>query len=849
MDLTVSKYMALFLCAAALASCFERRTPKNDEGQILLDINVNYRLAYRDRTWVPVDVIASNTERDVAGRIELRTYTGDELQSPIYVLPAQSPKDSNKRFRFHCRLDNTTRIEAMLYHGNRPALVLPASIIVKPVNPEDLFGLVIDKEPADYGFLNMVFTSGEESTRFYREEVSQETIGLLADFPQCYDPYDVIIIGNIDPNRIGERHRALLERYVMDGGMLVVCAGSNAALLRGSWLEALAAIAVGPAELSNDADIAARVFAEPDRAGVRPERQGQFAQLTPAAPEVRVRGEQGVLATVRPIGNGYVAAIAVDAASRLLQDTVGYKRLWRELCGCRRYRGDLSYVSATQHYIERIPEGTGIRLFSRTAVLRYLGLYFAAVIVNWILWNYLKRREISWIFLVVLSFGFTFYAVVYGTAGRAKSSRLNQIEFLRVGPHGGASQITSLVSLLSARSVNLEITLPNKYTLAEDLSAVNPMNIDYRSRRERPPFYAVQSEQPKLERFLVGASELRMFALHSEIQAVGGIEGTLAIADGVIQGTLENRTGLKLRSASVYIDGARYPAQVTPEGISIDLAGFQGKAVTTDPPNQSRGRATRPYGPLLTESAIHSECLDMLFQVDAFEKASGLQLSPLLVAEVEGSPLAPLLLDKAAESIVSTTYLIADIEVDAQGIRRTVSQDLLAKIEGERLQVYAPLGSADWFTDTYEVDPPSASSVSVEIQLPFETSGATQGDIDITVSCSASSPVTCQFVPRGAQRNWPNAHRTHSQEPTFGGAMGYSVRRPSEAVCVTSESYRFSDWRQFQAPDTGMLAGTVYFSEPQGADSALRVSLRAKLQTPLPFAGNEDWKPWPSSAP
>ena len=140
-----------------------------------------------------------------------------------------------------------------------------------------------------------------------------------------------------------------------------------------------------------------------------------------------------VLATIRPVGSGHVATIAVDAAGKALHGTAGFTALWRNLIELREEAAEPNYEFASWQAANTLPSATGIRVYPRSSVLMYLGLYFAVGIVgNWIFWSLLKRREMAWVCLVFVSFGFTAYALVYGTAGRAKATEISQLEVLRL---------------------------------------------------------------------------------------------------------------------------------------------------------------------------------------------------------------------------------------------------------------------------------------------------------------------------------------------------------------------------------------------------------------------------------
>jgi hypothetical protein len=857
----------------ALVSCFDLGNTKDREGDFLLDLNVNYRLGYRDGSWVPIDVVVNNTARDVDGHVELRTYVGDELQSPMYRIPAQSPKSSKKRFRLYCRLDHTTRIEAMLYHKNSPVLPVPATIKINPINSEDLLGLVIDKEPADYGFLNMVFTIGDRSIRYYREEISQETLGLLADFPQCYEPYDAVIVGDIDPGRVAERHRTLLQRYVVEGGILIICTGANAANLRGSWLEDLAGVTIGPTTPVNDAELAAQVFGESDRAGVRPERQGQFAEINPVDPAVRVRGENAVLTAVRPWGSGFIATLAVDASSRLLQDTEGYKRLWRELCGYRRYRGDLNYGAATEYYLNQMPGQAGIQLFSKASVMWYLFLYFViAIVVNWLVCNALKRRELAWLFLAMFSIGFTAYAMTFGTAGRAKSTQVNQFEVLRVSPRGGSSEIRALASVVTARSSNLSIGLPNEYSLAEGLTSMSPwrLNNPYRGQNAQP-FFLVEGVQPRIDRFLVGASELRVLQVHTETQLPGGIDGSLLREGEVFRGTLVNNTGLELTSPYVLIDGRRYPAILTPQGIEVD-ADVSREAEKQAAQAADRGRGTYPAalgrrrtGPRQQErfaesQGFHAACLNTLFEGDGSKEMRFGRSGPFLVAAVKSAPLGPIRIEGEEKNVVATTYLIADIAVDRVTARPAAYQSLPVRFNGMQWQMYPMPGNSEWTQSAYclsvegipgrsRTEPGvPLTDIRAEIQTPLFGSGAKAGVMHIELYWTSPTPFRAHFLPEGANKTWLASHTVASTDPAAEQVVHqFSGRRGGMDQYVefrVSERYRLDDWRRHADPSTGILTGTILFDNSPYVVGETYVSLAATLETPLPFQENEDWKPW-----
>ena len=841
--------LAVGWCAGAalgqdrLEEALVERGKARQEETILVDLNVNYRLGYRDGSWVPVDVVVKNTKFDVTGHIEVRTYVENELQSPIYRIPAQSPKGSKKRFRLHCRLNRATRIEAMLYHKRKPVQPVPAFLMVRPIRADDLMGLVLDREPTDYGFLNAVFDKEDRPIRFYREEVPQRAVHLLADYPQCYEPYDVVILGDIEPDRISQRHRGIFWRYVLEGGVLVVCTGSNAPRYRGSWVEDLAAVAVGSTKQVNGVTLAELALEPADREGAKDIRSGQLAELTPRDPGMRVWRKDAVLATLRPLGRGLVATVAVDAASHLLQDTVGYRRLWGELCQYRAGRVDLNYGAATQQYAEALPYVSGIRLFSKSSVMLYLLLYFlVGIVANWLICNALKRRELAWLFLVFFSAGFTAYAMVFGTAGRAKSTQVEQLEVLRMPEASGSAGVRSLVSVLTARTKRLSIGLLNEFSLAEDVTTLDSLGwrAGYRVREVRP-FYLNQTASPRIEQFMVGASELRLVEVHTEVDVPGAIEGTLQLEEGTLNGALRNNTGFALRDPFVLLEGSRHPVTVEGDRLVVEAQASRPER----PEGFTRTRAAMRRGPggrsVDTDAFdawqeqerrnLHGAFVDRLFAEDAFDLTPRVQLGPFLVAWVENGPLGTVRLEETVDVARGATLLVADIDVRREEGRRVAFQALPVRFAGGEWTYFAPPGSAPWQRKAYAL---TGSEAPVEISIPRTVQR--QGPKELVVKLHWRSRYGMQlvFAPAGARRDWPQKHLIDEDHDSNARTNEYDYIK----------KYRFTNCQAHLDEAAGTISGKVY---REGADprEPIAVSLSAVVQTTRSLLESEDWKPWP----
>jgi len=527
------------------------------------DVTVGYNLAYRDQHWTPVFVSVRNDYRDIEGHVEVRLFIGDTEQSPTYVIPAQLPKGSRKRFQFSVYMDGTTRVEARVFHGSRPVTPVAMYLDTTPVRERDHMALVLDENATDFGFINIALSTGAGNVRFYRDEITSRELGTLADNVRCYDAYEMIVLGDIDVGRITPRQWAMFEEYVHNGGVLAVNTGEWADRYRGTPAEALAGIRIGPAESYAGPAWARAVFGEGAAVTqARAVRSGLAAELRPEAEGIAHVGAERVLMTRRPLGRGLVVACATDAASKMLHDVDAYHDLWLELLDHRAQRAPLSYASAAREYAAMLPHESGIELYSRDSVIAYLWAYFlVAIVANGLVCYGTNRRAWAWPILVLCSIGFTLFAVVFGTAGRADNSRWTQVNVLHTAENSDYASVRALGSLLSARTSrqDLALTQPDvmvygNETLQQDMMLQRNFAVGLGNNEA---FAVSQGPQPAILDFHVGASEIRFVTMQGQTLLPGMVNAALHIHGGQLRGVVE-ADGLELTDPQVFYRGRGY---------------------------------------------------------------------------------------------------------------------------------------------------------------------------------------------------------------------------------------------------------------------------------------------------
>lgn len=803
--------LALLVVAVA-APGFAQNTPQPGvsnlvEGVITLDIVTDRFIStYRDGRWVPVDVIVSNNKRDVSGYVEIATYgVSGQRQSPVYRVRAESPKGSFKRFRLYCRFDKADKLEASLFHKNRRVIDPPMEIRLKPIKSEALLCMILDDAPEEYGFLFTVMHAQGENVGFYHDDFHSDELGALPEYPQCYEPFDLIIMGKVDPATMPMRNRELIRRYVEEGGILVVCTGENALRYRDTWVEELAGVEIGPLVTMDEGDLATRVFPPELRDGVRTGRDSVVTQLTPAAPETRVFSRDPVLATIRPVGSGRVVVVALDASSKTLHGCTGYLRMWYDVCTMRYKKDTLNFSAVSQYVSQAMPQATGIRIYPRSAVFRYLLVYFlVAIVLNWIVWSLLKRREMAWVCLVLFSFAFTAYAMVYGTAGRAKATELEQLEVVRIAEGGRVAKLHSFVGLLTARTSRFSFDLAYPYSLVyEGVPAADPFRQQSRSffGGGQSPFTFLEGSSAAVDNFGVGASVMRVIQVESDVSLPGGVEGVLELDESGLHGILLNNTGLRLRDPCVFLDGNEFNVSIKDDTWEVDI-----------PARRFRARTPRQDGDLLNQMrsmSYSSRTTNVESLKEPFKSALFLKndvrasvddsLGPFLCGWVDGPRFGSVKLDEEAQERISETFVVADIRINRGETTPKSWQDLAVYIDGA---LWEKPGLANAWAQPYYYDAWSRTAypmqqskeVPVDILIPWRVQRRQPGELVIDLLWDGRK---IAFVPEGRDISWAD----DQLEGTEAIQIQYET--------VNKSTYRVADWQELLDVETGRLKGAV----------------------------------------
>ncbi len=786
----LDRFSAFLLVAASLCGPSHAQSAiEEQEEELFLSIDVGYNSAYRDESWVPVEVLIVNEQDDLEGWLEVRTYDGaNQLQSPVYRVAVDCPRDSKKNYRVNAYLDTTSRVEAWLYERGRLAVDSPAYVQTRPIGRNDLLGLVLDNEAVDFGFLYAAVQPRGATVRFFRHGLATNQLSRLPTIGQAYEVFDVIVFGDIDPDRVPIQARRLIREYVEKGGTLIVCTGLHAAAYRGSWVEGLLGVRLGLTENSNGLALARATLPPELREGSRADRECVVADLQPREEGVQTLGGEKVLATLHRVGRGKVYTLAVDAESHVLQDTVGYRALWREMVHSRDRGHPLNIEALSRTVSEGLPSLSGVTIRPLSAVMIYLLLYLGVGVVgNWLFWNALKRREMAWVCLIFFSVGFTVYAMAYGRSGWAESAELQRLEVLHLRGGRATAEYHGLIGILAARTHNYSAVLNREGLLVRhassfDMNAYRMTQGFSRAASGLRPFRFIEDAPGRIENFQVGASELRLVHVEGEVPIGGSIGGSITVdADG-IRGTLTNGPGLSLQEPMLLYDTHFLPLETTGTGWTIEMDRREFARAREESVHRPDEFTYIYYGGQISEERFLRLARFSLFADDDMQ--IGVEHPAYLVGWAPDYRVDPLAPEEEVITKFSNTLVVAEVDLIERDIAKR--RPLSVSLTKVRTQWSRPEGSA---RRVFETSRTRSTPGELLVRVPQAVTGS-PGEIVVNLYWTVDGEgFEVYLAPQGE-----SSRAFHEAAVAAGGQL-------TRSGSIMRFEYRISDWERYLDAD------------------------------------------------
>lgn len=579
--------VALVLCGLASGSGVARADPA-----VQLEAAGGFDGYYRAGQWVPFVVTLSNQGDEVRGEVRVEwTAAGGSVAAA--ASPVELPAGSRKRlFLFAPIAGSPPLVTVKLVAGDQTLAEAPVRL--RMVQPEEgLIGLVTT-DPRTFEFFGLLRPGGK-NRRLVPVRLSP------ADLPPkaaALRSFDLLAFGVVSTSDLSADQRAALDRWVAEGGTLVLGGGpATARVLDG--LPELAPVRPAGTLTLNELP-ALEAFGRASLRLTGPTVVGVGQPVDGAA--VLLEQDGLPLIVERQYGLGRVVFLAVDPTVEALRLWIpGWTSLWPVVFEpATAFPPDPAATeSAFASLVADIPS---VRLPPPLFLGGFLLAYILTVgpLTYVVLWR-LDRREWAWAVIPVLTLAFSAGAYLVAYEFKGGQVIVNSLTVVMVGPDGNASA-DAYFSLFSPVRRDYDV-----FVSGRPLPRLVGLT---RAPLEAPGRPAYIGEPGGFRDIVVNAWDLQAFGFREVELGPVGLEAEVAVSGGRLTVRVTNGTDADFRETLFIVGDRAYRLGPIGRGESrwFDLGTAPGEPLgqlTSFQPQAGQGLDwRRVIGPLLADSRL-----------------------------------------------------------------------------------------------------------------------------------------------------------------------------------------------------------------------------------------------------
>ena len=261
-----------------------------------------------------------------------------------------------------------------------------------------------------------------------------------------------------------------------------------------------------------------------------------------------------------------------------------------------------SLMNLRHNLDEAFSSHTEVQAQPKSTVVAFLLLYLlCAVPGNYLLFGWMRRREIAWLAVPVWAATFSVIAYVVGYMGQTGRLTVSEVAVIEAGPGQETGVARTFVGMYAPHRDEYRLEFPLVKAGADvtyDPQAAPGHLINIARTQERgidiPPLYLVEDvEALSVERFLVQQRSTRQLELVHRVRIGGGLGVTVRSGKGnqnTLDIELQNNTGFTLYWPVYVYEGKAYALGATPDNFLEPGAGnkLSGLAISSGiDPNQA----------------------------------------------------------------------------------------------------------------------------------------------------------------------------------------------------------------------------------------------------------------------
>jgi hypothetical protein len=367
-----------------------------------------------------------------------------------------------------------------------------------------------------------------------------DPIGLsVADLPDRPEPLAGIaaIAWAADGTTVGEAQRRSLERWVADGGQLVVIGGPD-------WQSRTAAFSdLLPIEELQAQDGVPLEALAAWAGAAEPSSETATASVGTLRDDARalVTTDDGmVLASMRSVGAGRVVFLGTDFASDAYRGWEGSPRVWARLLPTgaifeQFFGGGLPPQEAENAITQALGNIPSLEVPGAEVLLAVIVGYILLIgPISYIILRRMDRRELAWITAPLLVVLFTACSFGIGTSMKGSEVVVNEIALIRTSSAGESAMVESYAGIFSPDRSTYDLTMAGDALLAPVRATL------FGEQRAVSPVVMEQGDPASVRELAIGVFGFEAVRADAIITAGPALEVTWREVDGVTVGTVTN---------------------------------------------------------------------------------------------------------------------------------------------------------------------------------------------------------------------------------------------------------------------------------------------------------------------
>jgi hypothetical protein len=379
-----------------------------------------------------------------------------------------------------------------------------------------------------------------------------EPIGIsVSDLPERPEPLSGIaaIAWAGDSATLSEPQRRALERWVADGGNLVVIGGPDWQARTAAFEELLPLEGLRSIDGVDHAELAAWAGSADPASATATVSTGTLRDDARAL----ITAEDGtILASMRPIGAGRVVFLGSDFATDAYRGWDGSPRVWARLLPSgalweQFFGGGMPPQEAENAIANSLGNIPSLEVPGAELLLALIVGYILLIgPISYVVLRRLDRREMAWITAPLLVVLFT--ACSYGIGSSMKGSEVivNEIALVRTSPAGGTALVESYAGIFSPDRASYDLSVDGDALISPVRASV------FGEERSGSPVIMEQGDPARIRDVGVGVFGFEAVRADAVVEYEPALQVSWRYEDGELVGTVTN-TGEVLMSDVAYV--------------------------------------------------------------------------------------------------------------------------------------------------------------------------------------------------------------------------------------------------------------------------------------------------------